>query len=65
MAAVLVSERVPLGLPAAEVERLLTEAMRLLGVDHEVSVTAVDEEEMAELNQGYRGRAGATDVLSF
>ena len=25
----------------------------------------VDDEEMAELNQRYRGRPGATDVLSF
>jgi len=39
--------------------------MGLLGVDYEVSVTAVEEAEMAELNQGYRGREGSTDVLSF
>jgi len=65
MATILLTERTPLPLAAGEAERLLTEAMRLLGVDHEVSVTAVEEAEMAELNQGYRGREGSTDVLSF
>jgi rRNA maturation RNase YbeY len=30
-----------------------------------VSVTAVDEEHMAELNLTYTGREGCTDVLSF
>lgn len=62
---VLLTENTPLGLAVGEVERLLSEAMRLLGVDHEVSVTAVDEAEMAGLNQSYRGREGSTDVLSF
>jgi len=65
MASILLTEHTPLPLAAGEVEHLLSEAMRLLGVDHEVSVTAVDEAEMAELNQGYRGRTGSTDVLSF
>jgi len=65
MATVLLTETTPLLLAAGEAERLLAEAMRLLGVDHEVSVTAVEEGEMAELNQGYRGREGSTDVLSF
>lgn len=65
MAAILLTENTPLRLPAGEAERLLMTAMELLGVDHEVSVTAVAEAEMAELNQGYRGREGSTDVLSF
>ena len=33
--------------------------------DTEVSVRLVDEAEMAELNQNWRGKAGATNVLSF
>lgn len=31
----------------------------------EVSITFVDDEEMAQLNQEYRGKVGPTDVLSF
>ena len=31
----------------------------------EVSVTFVDNEEMASLNEEYRGKVGPTDVLSF
>ena len=31
----------------------------------EVSITFVDDEEMAELNARYRGKEGPTDVLSF
>lgn len=31
----------------------------------ETSVTFVDDEEMARLNQEYRGKTGPTDVLSF
>ena len=31
----------------------------------EVSVSFVDDEAMAELNEGFRGRSGPTDVLSF
>ncbi len=65
MISILLTEHTPLRLAAGEAEHLLSEAMRLLAVDHEVSVTAVEEAEMAELNLGYRGRAGSTDVLSF
>lgn len=31
----------------------------------EVSITFIDDEEMAELNARYRGKEGPTDVLSF
>lgn len=31
----------------------------------EVSVTFVDDEEIAQLNEEYRGKVGPTDVLSF
>ena len=31
----------------------------------EVSVSFVDDEEIARLNESYRGRSGPTDVLSF
>lgn len=31
----------------------------------EVSVSFVDDEEITRLNEGYRGRQGPTDVLSF
>ncbi|HBB41353.1 MAG: rRNA maturation RNase YbeY [Nitrospirae bacterium CG18_big_fil_WC_8_21_14_2_50_70_55] len=65
MATILLTEKTPLGLAAGAVDHLLREALRLLGADHEVSVTAVGEAEMAELNRSYRGLEGATDVLSF
>ena len=61
----LLTERVPLAVPAAAVRSFLLRAMTLLGVDHEVSVLAVDEGEMAELNETYRHKGGPTDVLSF
>jgi rRNA maturation RNase YbeY len=62
---VLVSQRVPLALEEDVVRDLLLRAMALLEVDHEVSVLAVDEGEMALLNEQYRGKSGPTDVLSF
>lgn len=31
----------------------------------ELSIALLDDPEMAELNESYRGRSGATDVLSF
>ena len=31
----------------------------------EVSISFVDDEEMTRLNEGYRGKQGPTDVLSF
>ena len=50
-----------------EVEALCTFAMEQEGkpAESEVSVTFVDNEEMARLNTEYRGIEGPTDVLSF
>ena len=31
----------------------------------EVSLSFVDDDEMAQMNEGYRGKEGPTDVLSF
>ena len=49
--------------------RLLAHARALLGAldqaDAELSLALVDDATGAELNQRFRGRAGATDVLSF
>ena len=36
-----------------------------LGEGTEVSISFIDDEEMAELNGRYRGKEGPTDVLSF
>ena len=45
-----------------KVERVLED----LGChDRELSILFTDDEHMASLNQQYRGREGATDVLSF
>lgn len=65
MSEVLVSQRATLALDEAAVRDLLLRAMALLAVDHEVSVLAVDEAEMAQLNHTYREKSGPTDVLSF
>jgi len=62
---VLLTERAPMAVSPAAVRAFLLRAMTLLEVDHEVSVLAVDEVEMAELNQSYRHKSGPTDVLSF
>ncbi len=50
-----------------EVEALCSFAMKAEGKpdDCEVSVTFVDNDEMARLNAEYRGKDGPTDVLSF
>jgi len=53
-----------------EVERWAALASAALGEvglsgDVELSVHFVDEERIAELNEGYLGHPGATDVLSF
>lgn len=47
---------------AGRAERLL---IALEVPDAELSVSLVDDDAMAELNQRYRGRSGPTDVLSF
>lgn len=53
-------------------ESLELEALALFVLEHEempdnteVSITFVDDEEIARLNEEYRGKVGPTDVLSF
>lgn len=57
------------GLPPVDRARLRRRASALLRElerpDAELSVALVDDAEIAELNARWRGRAGATDVLSF
>ena len=56
-------------LPAVDPQRLEKRARELLrAVDRahaELSVRLADDTEIAELNERWRGRKGATDVLSF
>jgi len=48
------------------VQRAVRATLEAEGVgDGELGVIFVDEEQMAELNDAYRGKQGATDVLSF
>ena len=47
---------------ASRAERLL---IALEVPDAELSISLVDDDAMAEMNQRYRGRSGPTDVLSF
>lgn len=55
------------GLDAARIEALISHVACSLGLpaQSEVSITFVDDAEMARLNEGYRGKEGPTDVLSF
>ena len=50
-----------------EIETLCTFALEYQDVpsNAEVSITFVDDEEIAALNSEYRGKEGPTDVLSF
>lgn len=54
-------------LEGVDVEALCTFAMQAEGKPEnaEVSVTFIDNDEMARLNKEYRGLEGPTDVLSF
>ncbi|MDJ0786092.1 MAG: rRNA maturation RNase YbeY [Myxococcota bacterium] len=56
-------------LSAAERERVTRRAEGILDLTGhagaELSLRLVADEEMAELNESYRGKAGPTDVLSF
>jgi len=53
-------------LPAqAALRRWAEAALRHAGVDGELLVRIVDEAESSELNLGYRGKQGPTNVLSF
>lgn len=48
------------------VQRAVRATLEAEGVgDGELGVIFVDEDQMAELNDAYRGKHGATDVLSF
>ena len=53
--------------PASEVMSRWADSAfdRVVKKDAEVTIRIVDEEEGAELNQRYRKRAGATNVLAF
>ena len=57
------------GLPRLDRRRLRGLAQRILRAldlgEAELSVTLVDDDAMAELNERYRGKTGPTDVLSF
>ncbi|MEN8184183.1 MAG: rRNA maturation RNase YbeY [Myxococcota bacterium] len=56
-------------LPALDRRLLRRRAQQVLGAleeaASELSIALFDDPEMAELNRGYRGRSGPTDVLSF
>lgn len=54
-------------LDETEVEKLAMFALEYQEVPEnaEVSITFVDDEEIAQLNRDYRGKMGPTDVLSF
>lgn len=51
----------------AFIDSVVGSAMEMMDIpaDSEVSVTFVDDERMAELNELYRQKVGPTDVLSF
>lgn len=61
------SHRDPEPLALDAFERLAMHALRMEGApeESELSVAIVSEDEMARLNEQYRGIAGPTDVLSF
>ncbi len=51
----------------ADIKKLAEFVMKSLALPDkaDVSITFVDEEEIARLNEEYRGKVGPTDVLSF
>ena len=55
--------RVPVAVPP--LEKFLSDVMQSLQVEQDVSVSLVSDSAMARMNQTYRGKPGATDVLSF
>ena len=63
----IVSHREPEPLDFGAFERLARFALEMEGVPDqtELSIALVDEDEIATLNEQYRGIAGPTDVLSF
>lgn len=54
-----------LGIDEAFVSRILIAAAKHQGIDGEVSVSVVDDEEIHELNRTWRNVDRPTDVLSF
>lgn len=63
----IVSHREPEPLDFGAFERLAQFALQMEAVPEgtELSIALVDEEEIAALNERYRGKSGPTDVLSF
>jgi len=63
----IVSHREPEPLDMRAFERLALFVLSMEGVPElsELSIALVDDEEMAHLNEQYRGIEGPTDVLSF
>ena len=63
----IVSHREPEPLDTRAFERLALFVLSMEGVPEmtELSIALVDDEEMAHLNEQYRGIEGPTDVLSF
>jgi probable rRNA maturation factor len=63
----IVSHREPEPLDFGAFERLAQFALQMEGVPEgtELSIALVDEDEIAALNERYRGKSGPTDVLSF
>ena len=61
--------RRPRGAPRVDRRLLRRRAARVLGElgqpDAELSLTLVDDEDIAALNAGWRGKSAPTDVLSF
>jgi rRNA maturation RNase YbeY len=65
MPAAVVSRRRRVGVRSAQVRRDAERLLRLLGVEAELSVALVGDEEMQALNARYRKKDRPTDVLSF
>jgi probable rRNA maturation factor len=64
--AVLISNRQPTPIDEDSLVALARETLRAENVgDVELSVSFVDEDEMAKLHERYLGESGPTDVLSF
>lgn len=63
----IVSHREPEPLDFGAFERLARFVLQIEGVPEgtELSIALVDEDEIAALNEQYRGKSGPTDVLSF
>ncbi len=53
------------GIPVQELAEFVLASASGLPSSTEVSISFVDDETIAELNEAYRGKVGPTDVLSF